>query len=121
MNMRASIKSAQIAGPVREDDGDVAFEFQFQANDPTFAGHFPERPLLPGVFQLEMTRAAAEIVEDRPLTIREILKAKFRRPILPDEVIQLRLKLKAGEDSLTARAQFSVEGRPSGEALLSLC
>ena len=60
MNMRASIDAAQTSGPLEPGDGAMAFAFRFAANDPAFAGHFPTRPLLPGVFQLEMARRAAE-------------------------------------------------------------
>ena len=58
-----------------------------------FAGHFPDRPMLPGVFQLEMAHVAAESVLNCPLAVREIPKAKFQRPILPGEIVRLELKL----------------------------
>jgi 3-hydroxymyristoyl/3-hydroxydecanoyl-(acyl carrier protein) dehydratase len=86
-----------------------------------FAGHFPNRPLLPGVFQLEMARAAAELVLNCPLAVREISKAKFQRPILPDEIVRLELKLSETGGARLARASFSVKGQSAGETILLLC
>ena len=118
----------QIPLPPRESavrkpnaDGATIFEFRFGANDPVFAGHFPNRPLLPGVFQLEMTRVAAESVLNCSLTVREICRAKFQRPILPDEVVRLELKLSEADGAIQARANYSVSGQPAGETILLLC
>ncbi len=118
--MQRSISAARIGEPQQNPDGTNVFEFRFGADDPTFAGHFPNRPLLPGVFQLEMTRVAAETVLDCPLAVREISKAKFQRPILPDETVRLELKLSETTETIQARANFSVKGQAAGETILLL-
>jgi 3-hydroxyacyl-[acyl-carrier-protein] dehydratase len=118
--MQRSIAAARTGSPQRNADGTNIFEFRFGADDPTFAGHFPGRPILPGVFQLEMVRVAVESVLDCPLAVREIRKAKFQRPILPDEVVRVELKLSEKEGTIEARASFSVGGQPAGETFLIL-
>ena len=118
--MRSSIATARFSGPLPQADGRVVFEFRFGADDPTFAGHFPTRPVLPGVFQLEMARVATECVCKCSLALREISKAKFLRPILPEEIVRLDLKLLEQEDTIRVHAQFSVRGQPAGETLLLL-
>ena len=120
MTMRDSIAAARISGPQSEGDGAAVFEFRFAADDATFQGHFPSRPLVPGVFQLEMARAAAEWMLNCPLAIREVGKAKFLRPIRPDEIVRLTMKLSPNDHTIQARAGFSVEGQPAGESWLSL-
>lgn len=120
MTMRESITAARISGPCEQSDGATAFEFRFSANDPTFAGHFPTRPVLPGVFQLEMARVGAECVLKSSLAVREISKAKFLRPIVPGEIVRLDLKIWEQKDTIQARAHFSVGGKPAGETLLRL-
>ena len=120
MTMRSSITAARLSGPRRTASGVVVFEFRFAADDATFAGHFPARPLLPGVFQLEMARAAAEWALDCPLMVREISKAKFLRPILPDEIVRVELKWSEAGGVIQARAGFSVGGEPAGETVLRL-
>jgi 3-hydroxymyristoyl/3-hydroxydecanoyl-(acyl carrier protein) dehydratase len=117
--MRHSISAALVSGPT-VNDGASLFEFRFPASDPTFAGHFPMRPILPGVFQLEMARFAAERLLNCALALREVPKAKFLRPILPDEAVRLIIKLTEAGNSVQVRANFSVAGRPAGETFLVL-
>ena len=121
MNLRTSINTARLGGPGQGADGTAVFEFRFGGSDPTFAGHFPGGPILPGVFQLEMTRAAAEWTLDGALIVCEISKAKFQRPILPEETVRLALKLSEAGERVRARALFTVAGQPAGETVLSLC
>jgi 3-hydroxymyristoyl/3-hydroxydecanoyl-(acyl carrier protein) dehydratase len=118
--MQSSITAAQIGEPQKNADGTNVFEFRFGSDDSVFAGHFPNRPLLPGVFQLEMARAAAESVLDCPLAVREISKAKFQRPILPNETVRLELKLSEANGAIQARASFSVQAQSAGETILLL-
>jgi 3-hydroxyacyl-[acyl-carrier-protein] dehydratase len=120
MTMQSSIAAARIGSPQQNADGTNVFEFRFGADDPTFAGHFPNRPLLPGVFQLEMMRTAAELVLACPLAVREISKAKFQLPILPDETVRLELKLSEADGAIRARANIFIRGQPAGETILLL-
>jgi len=120
MTMRESIERAKISGPQSGAKDSATLEFCFPGDDPTFAGHFPGRPLLPGVFQLEMTRFAAEAVLNCPLAVREITKAKFLLPITPTETVRVELKLTGKPDTIQVRAQFSVTGRPAGEVILQV-
>ena len=120
MTMQGSIAAARLSGPSLQPDGSVAFEFRFPANDPVFAGHFPGHPILPGVFQLEMARIAAELALGGKLSVREISKAKFQRPILPDELVRVDLKFSEQDGSIRVRAGFSVGAQPAGETQLLL-
>jgi 3-hydroxyacyl-[acyl-carrier-protein] dehydratase len=121
MTMRDSIDTARKIGPQPQDDGTSLFEFCFAADDAVFAGHFPGRPLLPGVFQLEMARTAAEWTLGCKLGVNEIFRAKFQRPILPGETVRLRLKLSEAAGIIQVTASFSAGGQPAGETRLQLC
>jgi 3-hydroxymyristoyl/3-hydroxydecanoyl-(acyl carrier protein) dehydratase len=121
MTMRSLIAAARISGPQSEGDRATVFEFRFDADNPTFIGHFPTRPLLPGVFQLEMARMAAELALQCTLGVREICRAKFMRPILPDDVVRLEFKSSETTGMIQARFGFSVAGKSVGEMLLHLC
>ena len=120
MTMRDPITAARISGPTPTPDGTAILEFRFPPEDPTFASHFPTRPLVPGVFLIEMARVAAETVRAQAFTVREITKAKFLRPVIPDETVRVELKLAAQADTLQAHARLSVGGRPAGEVRLQL-
>jgi 3-hydroxymyristoyl/3-hydroxydecanoyl-(acyl carrier protein) dehydratase len=121
MSMRDSIVAARLSGPEYQAPAEAIFEFRFRADDPTFAGHFPSHALLPGVFQLEMTRTAAEWVLDCSLAVREVRKAKFQRPIFPMEIVRLELKLSEAAGAIRAHADFSVGGQKTGETTMTLC
>lgn len=121
MTMRDSIAAARKAGPLPQADGTQAFEFNFNADDPVFAGHFPNRPLLPGVFQLEIVRLAAEWVLNCGLSLQEVVRGKFQRPVLPGETLKLNLKSSEADGVVSVRGNFMCGGQPAGEAFLKLC
>jgi 3-hydroxyacyl-[acyl-carrier-protein] dehydratase len=123
MTMQDSISAARISGPVHWLMGRSAFEFNFSREPmPVFAGHFPGHPILPGIFQLEIVRLAGGMVarQNRALSISEIVKTKFQRPILPGETLKLSLKLTDENGGVSARANFTCGGQPAGEAYLKL-
>ncbi|HEY3863460.1 MAG TPA: hypothetical protein VGO59_16405 [Verrucomicrobiae bacterium] len=118
--MRESIAAARLSGPGQSDGGGAVFEFRFDAEQPVFAGHFPGRPVLPGIFQLEMTRAAAEWILHCPLSVNEIVKSKFERPIAPGETVRLILNCSESDGLIQARAEFSVDGAQAGRTAITL-
>jgi 3-hydroxyacyl-[acyl-carrier-protein] dehydratase len=118
--MPASISAARISGPTPEPDGSDAVEFRFDPADPVFAGHFPKQPIVPGVFQLEMARMGAEWSLGEQLTVREIARAKFLRPIVPTELVRMNLKVSDTNGSISVRANFSVGDQAAGETVLTL-
>jgi len=118
--MRDSILAARLGGPQTNAAGLATQEFRFRADDPAFAGHFPTRPILPGIFQIEIARLMAEEVSKCPLAIREVTKSKFLWPIVPEETIRVELKLVTKDHAIQARANFVVSGRSAGESILQL-
>ena len=120
MNMSESIDAARIGDIERTADGLALLRFRFAPDQPVFAGHFPGHPILPGIFQMEMAKVAAELTLGNSVAVREITKAKFRRPILPDETIRVELKLSENSETTQAHAVFMVEGQPAGETILQL-
>src|SRR5213592_3605984 len=74
----------------------------------------------PGIFQLEMMRAAVEWVLICRLEVREVSKAKFQRPICPAEIVRMELKWSEVGDAIRARASFSVGGQRAGETTMRL-
>lgn len=62
------------------------------AGDPVYAGHFPGRPILAAIAQLEMARAAASLASGQPLALTAIDVLKLRRTIGPGDAIGLELR-----------------------------
>jgi len=69
------------------------------ANEPFFAGHFPDFPVMPGVLIVEAMAQTAGVLVLRKLQDRDkklvflasIEQAKFRRPVVPGD--QLRMEM----------------------------
>lgn len=59
-------------------------DFSVPARHPVFAGHFPGRPIVPGVMLLDA--AVHAIAGDRgPVGAWQVGSVKFLSPLLPDE------------------------------------
>jgi 3-hydroxyacyl-[acyl-carrier-protein] dehydratase len=56
---------------------------RFAADHPSFAGHFPGRPIVAGVLLLE--RVADALRQWRGASVRQVVDAKFLQPLLPEE------------------------------------
>jgi len=73
-------------------------------NEPFFNGHFPTRPVMPGVLIVEAMAQATGLLamESRPDEIREkslyyfvgIDKARFKRPVEPGDQLIITVKLR---------------------------
>jgi 3-hydroxyacyl-[acyl-carrier-protein] dehydratase len=71
-------------------------------NEPQFTGHFPTRPVFPGVFLIEgMAQTAGAICVASKLALQErpkqvffmtIDKAKFRKPVVPGDTVEYHMK-----------------------------
>jgi 3-hydroxyacyl-[acyl-carrier-protein] dehydratase len=68
-------------------------------NEPFFPGHFPGKPVMPGVLLLEgMAQSAGAIVmlswggQAPEVYFLTIDKAKFRRPVRPGDVVEYHMK-----------------------------
>ena len=98
------------------------------SNEPYFVGHFPHRPVMPGVMMLEaLAQAAALLAFDdgrrrSPTTTRSTTspastRARFKRPVEPGDQLILDVtldRMKAGIFKFTARATVDGETRRRG-------
>jgi 3-hydroxyacyl-[acyl-carrier-protein] dehydratase len=64
---------------------------------PSLAGHFPGRPIVPGVVLLDCVLREAEQWLGRPLQVSGLSQAKFTAPLLPQEQAQMQLQLDGSE------------------------
>jgi acyl-coenzyme A synthetase/AMP-(fatty) acid ligase len=59
------------------------------ADHPAYAGHFPGRPVLPGVVLLDEALSAISASTGLPLSASELSSAKFLSPVTPGEPLTL--------------------------------
>jgi len=106
-------------------------------NEPHFQGHFPGQPVMPGVLIIEaMAQVAGAITlkaaaRDKPSLVYflTIDNAKFRKPVVPGDRLELKVKKlkKRGnisrfaceafvDDAMVAEAEVAAMIAPQGEA-----
>ncbi|MBP6336012.1 MAG: 3-hydroxyacyl-ACP dehydratase FabZ [Vitreoscilla sp.] len=98
-------------------------------NEPFFGGHFPHRPVMPGVLILEAMAQAAALLsfasmdqdpgEDTVVYFAGIDAARFKRPVEPGDQLMIEARLlraKSGIYKYSARA--TVDGELAAEAEL---
>ena len=78
-------------------------------NEPYFPGHFPSSPVVPGVLQIESMAQTAAVLVAKSLNISDpnalvllttIDNAKFRKPVIPGDVMNLVISVKRMRNKL---------------------
>ena len=89
---------------VEVTDSYIKTEKQIQTDEPFFAGHFPGRPIMPGVLICEAVFQSSSILMSKrsgtasndghiPLIAR-IANVKLKRVVLPGDLMEVEVKLK---------------------------
>ena len=98
---------------------------QVTINEPFFAGHFPEAPVMPGVLIIEALAQVGAILALREFEDRKnkipffsgINNAKFRRPVVPGDTLYLEVTaLRIGSKVQKMRGEARVDGQLAAEA-----
>jgi 3-hydroxyacyl-[acyl-carrier-protein] dehydratase len=97
-------------------------------NEPFFQGHFPERPVMPGVLILEAMAQVAGVLAFYSLGGRRgnlplftgIDKAKFRLPVVPGDRLRMELEVirRRGDRIWVFFGRATVNGKLASEAEL---
>jgi beta-hydroxyacyl-ACP dehydratase FabZ len=97
-------------------------------NEPFFQGHFPGRPVMPGVLLVEaMAQAGAFITlnhlgpnHNTLFMLAGLDKVRFRRPVIPGDQVRIEVKaIKIHRPLWRMSAEARVEGELAAEAELS--
>jgi 3-hydroxyacyl-[acyl-carrier-protein] dehydratase len=82
------------------DDKSVVGVKNVTFNEPHFMGHFPDKPIMPGVLIIEamaqtasvmVMNSSGRILEDKLVYFMSIDNAKFRKPVIPGDVLELHI------------------------------
>ena len=102
-------------------------------NEPFFAGHFPHRPVMPGVLILEAMAQAAALLsfasmdqdpgDDTVVYFAGIDAARFKRPVEPGDQLMIEaelLRAKAGIYKYRAKARVGGELAAEAELMCTM-
>ena len=94
-----------------------------------FKGHFPARPVMPGVLIIEaMAQTAAVLVvhtlgpeaEGKLVYFMSVDKAKFRRPVMPGEILHVHVTKQQNHRNVWKfEGQAKVDGQLAAEAIFA--
>ena len=98
-------------------------------NEPYFVGHFPARPVMPGVLMLEALAQAAALLsfasmdaepgDDTVVYFAGIDGARFKRPVVPGDQLILEAAIDRAKSGIYRyRTKASVDGQLAVEAEL---
>ena len=92
-------------------------------NEPFFTGHFPDKPIMPGVLIIEaLAQASAVLVvhslgpdaEGSLVYFMSVEAAKFRKPVVPGDVLELNVVKERARGSVW---RFKGEARVDGQVV----
>ena len=92
-------------------------------NEPHFQGHFPRRPVMPGVLIIEsMAQSAAVLVvetlgkefEGKLVYFMSVDRARFRKPVVPGDVMYVHVRKERQRGPVW---KFSAEARVEGDVV----
>jgi 3-hydroxyacyl-[acyl-carrier-protein] dehydratase len=98
-------------------------------NEPHFAGHFPDYPIMPGVLMVEaiaqaggallLTEYSEQERADKLMVFTGIDSAKFRRPVVPGDQLRIEVTvLNWRTSAVKMRGVATVEGKVACEATI---
>ncbi len=113
---------------IRGDESCVGIK-NITINEPQFMGHFPERPVMPGVLLIEamaqtagvvVMRAQGEVEKPKLVYFMTIDNAKFRRPVTPGDRVEFRMTKTAQKRNIWwYQGRAMVDGALVAEATIS--
>jgi 3-hydroxyacyl-[acyl-carrier-protein] dehydratase len=92
--------------------------FHFGEDFIGFQGHFPGHPILPAFVQLLMGECAVRMHSDRAWSLRRVERAKFLRPIQPNEPVTVCWQEQPRDDGL--RCSFTLRVNVEKAAVFTL-
>lgn len=97
-------------------------------NEPFFQGHFPGRPVMPGVLILEALAQTGAVLmlhsfpeaKNKLFYLASIKEAKFKKPVIPGDVLEMELTVeRLKKNFVVMKGVARVEGQVVAEAIIS--
>jgi 3-hydroxyacyl-[acyl-carrier-protein] dehydratase len=88
-------------------------------NEPFFAGHFPDYPVMPGVLVVEAMAQVAGVLVLKLVLLATIEEAKFRGKVRPGDQLRIEMKVSKRKANIAKmHGQATVDGTVVAEAVL---
>lgn len=109
-----------------DDDKKIVGLKNLTFNEPFFQGHFPGKPIMPGVLQLEAMAQVGGILMSRRTGLKGLIplfmavdKCRFRRMVVPGDQMRIEVEMvNARAKVLRLQGKVLVDGQIASEAEL---
>ena len=110
------------------EDGEYAKGIKcVSVNEPYFAGHFPDAPIMPGVLVIEACAQLCSITmesqgteDDKIYVLLKCEEFKFLRPVIPGECLEIEVRKESGGAGLVKfNAKVTVDGKVKAKGILA--
>ena len=110
------------------EDGEYAKGIKcVSVNEPYFAGHFPDAPIMPGVLVIEACAQLCSITmesqgteDDKIYVLLKCEEFKFLRPVIPGDCLEIEVRRESGGAGLVKfNAKVTVDGKVKAKGILA--
>lgn len=110
------------------EDGEYAKGIKcVSVNEPYFAGHFPDAPIMPGVLVIEACAQLCSITmesqgteDDKIYVLLKCEEFKFLRPVIPGDCLEIEVRKESGGTGLVKfNAKVTVDGKVKAKGILA--
>lgn len=110
------------------EDGEYAKGIKcVSVNEPYFAGHFPDAPIMPGVLVIEACAQLCSITmesqgteDDKIYVLLKCEEFKFLRPVIPGDCLEIEVRKEGGGAGLVKfNAKVMVDGKVKAKGILA--
>ena len=110
------------------EDGEYAKGIKcVSVNEPYFAGHFPDAPIMPGVLVIEACAQLCSITmesqgteDDKIYVLLKCEDFKFLRPVIPGDCLEIEVRKESGGAGLVKfNAKVTVDGKVKAKGILA--
>ena len=111
------------------EDGEYAKGIKcVSVNEPYFAGHFPDAPIMPGVLVIEACAQLCSITmesqgteDDKIYVLLKCEEFKFLRPVIPGDCLEIEVRKESGGAGLVKfNAKVMVDGKVKAKGILAI-
>lgn len=113
---------------IEVEDGEYAKGIKcVSVNEPYFAGHFPDAPIMPGVLVIEACAQLCSITmenqgtdEDTIYVLLKCEEFKFLKPVIPGDCMEIEVRKENGGAGLVKfNAKVNVDGKVKAKGVLA--
>lgn len=94
-------RTMTIGTPINIGDNNIEWTFRVDPKDPVFDGHFPDAPILPGVYTLDLISQGVEAFvahrEHRSVALQKVKSIRYLAPLTGGDLISIRASVSCAE------------------------